>query len=149
MKSYVQGYYTPVNPEKYVGQKKPIYRSSWEFKLMQAFDTNPSFINWGSECLKIPYLNPFTNKYSVYIPDFLVMYEDAKGQKKVEIIEVKPRKETYLEEAKNERNRAAVALNAFKWKAAQEFASRNGMTFRVMTEDNIFNNPGGQKKRRR
>jgi hypothetical protein len=34
-----------------------------------------------------------------------------------------------------------VALNAFKWAAAQAFAKSHGMTFRVMNEDNIFNNP--------
>lgn len=141
MKSYVQGQYKPVNPDKYVGTYPIVFRSSWEFKVMQMFDCNPNFTSWASESLKIPYQNPFTGKYTVYIPDFVVTYVDANGQQKAEIIEVKPAKETFLEKAKSQKSKAAVALNTFKWAAAHEFAKSHGMKFRVMTEDNIFNNP--------
>lgn len=141
MRSYVQGQYTPINPEKYVGSYPIIFRSSWEHKVMVMFDTNPNILNWASESLKIPYQNPFTGKYTVYVPDFVVTYVDAKGQRKAEIIEVKPAKETFLEQAKSPKAKAAVALNTFKWAAAQAFARQHGMTFRVMNEGNIFNNP--------
>jgi hypothetical protein len=144
MKSYVQGQYTPVNPEKYVGSYPIIFRSSWEHKVMVMFDTNPNISSWASESLKIPYQNPFTGKYTVYVPDFVVTYVDAKGNQKAEIIEVKPAKETFLEQAKSQRAKAAVALNTFKWAAAQAFARHHGMTFRVMNEGNIFNNPKGK-----
>ena len=140
-KSFVQGYYTPVNPEKYVGMNKPIFRSSWEFKVMQLFDTHPNFISWASEAVRIPYKNPFTNKNTVYVPDFLVTYLDSNGKQRVELIEVKPAKETFLEQAKSQKSRAALELNAYKWAAAQAFAKHHGMSFRVMTEQNIFNNP--------
>lgn len=143
-RSYVQGQYTPVNPDKYVGTYPIIFRSSWEFKVMQKFDMHPNVLMWASESLKIPYQNPFTNKYTVYIPDFVVTYTDANGVTKTEIIEVKPAKETFLEQAKSAKAKAAAALNAFKWKAAHEFAKHHGMTFRVMTENNIFNNPKGK-----
>jgi hypothetical protein len=139
---YVQGYYTVLNPDKYVGKGKPMFRSSWEFKVMQMFDTNPNITNWASESLKIPYQNPFTGKYTVYVPDFIVTYVDAKGNRKAEIIEVKPAKETFLEQAKSQRAKAAVALNTYKWAAAHAFAKQHGMTFRVLTEQNLFNNPG-------
>jgi hypothetical protein len=139
--NYIQGYYTPVNPDKYVGTTKPKYRSSWEFTVMQKFDTHPSILKWASEPLKIPYINPFTNKYTVYIPDFIVTYIDANGKQHAEIIEIKPAKETFLEQAKSQKSRAAVALNAYKWKAAQEFAKHHNMTFRVMNENHIYNNP--------
>lgn len=139
---YVQGYYTVLNPDKYVGKGKPMFRSSWEFKVMQMFDTNPNITNWASESLKIPYQNPFTGKYTVYVPDFVVTYVDAKGARKAEIIEVKPAKETFLEQAKSQRAKAAVALNTYKWAAAHAFAKQHGMTFRVLTEQNLFNNPG-------
>ena len=144
MKSYVQGQYKPANPGKYVGTYPIIFRSSWEFKVMQMFDSNPNITSWASESLKIPYRNPFTGKYTVYVPDFIVTYVDAKGNQKAEIIEVKPAKETFLEEAKSQRAKAAVALNTFKWAAAQEFAKHHGMSFRVMNENNIFNNPKGK-----
>lgn len=141
MKSYVQGTYTPAHPEKYVGKHPIVFRSSWEFKVMQSFDMHPNITSWASESLKIPYQNPFTGKYTVYVPDFVVTYVDAKGNQKAEIIEVKPAKETFLEQAKSQRAKAAVALNTFKWAAAQAFAKQHGMTFRVMNEENIFNNP--------
>lgn len=108
---------------------------------MQMFDSNPNITSWASESLKIPYMNPFTNKYTVYIPDFVVTYTDAAGKSKAEIIEVKPLKETFLEQAKSQRDKAAVALNAFKWAAAQSFAKSHGMSFRVLNETSIFNNP--------
>jgi len=111
---------------------------------MVLFDSNPSFTSWASESLKIPYRNPFTGKYTVYVPDFVVTYVDAKGNQKAEIIEVKPAKETFLEQAKSPKAKAAVALNTFKWAAAQVFAKQHGMNFRVMTEGNIFNNPKGK-----
>lgn len=144
MRSYVQGQYKPVNPSKYIGTYPIIFRSSWEFKVMQMFDVNPNIMSWASESLKIPYQNPFTGKYTVYVPDFVVTYVDAKGNQKAEIIEVKPAKETFLEQAKSQKAKAAVALNTFKWAAAQAFAKHHGMTFRVMTESNIFNNPKGK-----
>ena len=141
MRSYVQGQYKPINPNKYVGTYPIIFRSSWEHKVMVMFDTNPNITSWASESLKIPYQNPFTGKYTVYVPDFVVTYVDAKGNQKAEIIEVKPAKETFLEQAKSQQAKAAVALNTFKWAAAQAFAKSHGMTFRVLTESNIFNNP--------
>lgn len=144
MKSYVQGQYKPVNPAKYVGTYPIFFRSSWEFKVMQMFDTHPNVTSWASESLKIPYQNPFTGKYTVYIPDFVVTYQDADGKARAEIIEVKPAKETFLEKAKSQRAKAAVALNTFKWAAANAFAKHHGMTFRVINEENIFNNPRGK-----
>lgn len=141
MPSYVQGQYKPVNPSKYVGTYPIYFRSSWEFTVMKMFDSNPNITSWASESLKIPYRNPFTGKYTVYIPDFVVTYTDANGKTHAEIIEVKPAKETFLEQAKSQRSKAAVALNAFKWQAATIFAKSHGMTFRVLTESNIFNNP--------
>ena len=144
MRSYVQGQYKPINPSKYVGTYPIIFRSSWEHKVMVMFDTNPNISSWASESLKIPYQNPFTGKYTVYVPDFVVTYVDAKGNQKAEIIEVKPAKETFLEQAKSQQAKAAFALNTFKWAAAQAFAQHHGMTFRVMNEGNIFNNPKGK-----
>lgn len=141
---YIQGHYKPINPEKYVGTYPCVFRSSWEFKVMQKFDIHPNIISWASEPLKIPYQNPFTGKYTVYVPDFVVTYVDAKGNQRAEIIEVKPAKETFLEQARSQKAKAAVALNTFKWAAAHAFAKQHGMVFRVMTEDNIFNNPRGK-----
>jgi hypothetical protein len=139
--NFHKDYYTVIHPEKYAGNRQPIFRSSWERKVMEMFDNNPSIISWASEPIKIPYTNPFTGKYTVYIPDFVVSYVDIHGVKHTEIIEVKPAKETYIEEAKSARAKAALALNSYKWAAAMAYAKEKGWNFRVMTENNIFNNP--------
>lgn len=142
--NYQKGIYTPINPQKYKGTKLIYFRSSWERKVMERFDLDPNIISWSSESIKIPYRNPFTDKYTVYVPDFLVTYVDAKGGLISEIIEVKPAKETFLELAKSQKAKAAVALNTYKWAAAMEFAKQNGLGFRIMNEENIFNNPKGK-----
>lgn len=139
-----QGFFTPTNPEKYAGAKPPYWRSSWEHRVMMMFDTNPRILKWASESIKIPYRNPFTDKYTVYVPDFVVTYVDAQGKQITEIIEVKPAKETCLELAKSQKSKAAFALNQFKWEAAMYFAKQNGIGFRIMTEYDIFNNPKGK-----
>src|SRR5215471_1602606 len=139
--SFSHGQFKPMNPGKYVGVQPIFFRSSWELKLMRMLDAHPNIINWASESVKIPYINPFTNKYSVYIPDFLIIYDDKDGKRIAEIVEVKPMKETLLTEARGDKDKASVALNAYKWKAATEWAKHHGMRFRVMSEHNLFDKP--------
>jgi hypothetical protein len=138
MSKYSQGKFQIQNPAKYVGNKTPTYRSSWEFVFMQFCDNNPSIINWASEAVHINYRNPLTGKNTIYVPDFLITYQDAGGSQRAELIEVKPKKETTLEGAKNIRDQAAAILNMAKWEAARAWARAHGMTFRVVTEDMIF-----------
>ena len=59
MSSYYQGTYKPMNPEKYIGNKDPYYRSSWEKKAMVYFDSNSNVLAWGSETIAIPYFSIF------------------------------------------------------------------------------------------
>jgi hypothetical protein len=138
MGKYAQGKFQPQFPEKYVGNKTPTYRSSWEFVFMQFCDNNPSILQWASEAVHISYRNPLTGKNTIYVPDFLIMYNDANGGNHAEVIEVKPKKETTLEGAKNIRDQAAAILNMAKWAAARQWCAAHGMTFRVVTEDMIF-----------
>ena len=138
MSKYAQGKFQITNPSKYVGNKTPTYRSGWEFVFMQFCDNNPSVIQWASEAVHIPYRNPFTNKNTIYVPDFLIVYEDKNGQKHAEVIEVKPSKEVSMESAKSLRDQAFVALNAAKWEAARAWCRNQGLTFRIVTEDMIF-----------
>jgi hypothetical protein len=138
MSKYAQGKFQIKNPAKYVGNKTPTYRSGWEFVFMQFCDNNPSVIQWASEAVHIPYRNPFTNKNTIYVPDFLIVYEDKNGQKHAEVIEVKPSKEVSMEGAKSLRDQAFVALNAAKWEAARAWCRNQGLTFRIVTEDMIF-----------
>jgi hypothetical protein len=138
MPKYAQGTYQILNPDKYIGKGSPKYRSSWEHTFMRFCDNNPSVLQWASESIHINYRNPFTNKNTIYVPDFLIIYMDKNGQKHGEVIEVKPKKETSLKEAKSLRDKAAVALNQYKWAAAAKWCQAQGLRFRVINEQDIF-----------
>ena len=138
MAKYSTGSFRFKNPEKYVGKGNAIWRSSWEFSFMQMCDNHPAILQWASESIHIPYRNPFTGKNTIYIPDFLIVYHDAAGQHHVEVIEIKPLKETSLEQAKSQRDKAYAILNMAKWEAARTFCRAHNMQFRIVTETDIF-----------
>jgi len=138
MSKYSQGKYVVQNPDKYIGKREPTYRSSWEFAFMRFCDNNPAVLQWASEAIHVNYKNPFTGKNTIYVPDFLIIYVDKNGKKHGEVIEVKPTKETTMEAAKSVRDKAAVALNMYKWDAARKFCAAQGLTFRVVNETDIF-----------
>lgn len=138
MSKYAQGKYQIQNPAKYVGNKTPTYRSGWEWTFMQFCDNNPSVIQWASEAVRINYRNPLTGKNTIYVPDFLITYQDANGRQHAEIVEIKPKKETTLEGAKNIRDQASAILNMAKWEAARVWCKAHGLNFRVVTENDIF-----------
>ena len=139
MSKYANGFYQLINPSKYIGKKTPHYRSSWEHTFMRFCDNNPSVLQWANEAIHINYRNPFTNKNTIYIPDFMIMYVNKDGQKFGELIEIKPSKQTTLEAAgRSIRDQAAAVLNMHKWQAAQAWCNQNGLRFRVVTENDIF-----------
>jgi hypothetical protein len=112
---------------------------------MRFCDSNDHIISWSSESLVIPYINPLTGKKTRYIPDFLIQYRNKHNKVVTELIEIKPKKQSVLESKANNRDRAIVAVNYAKWAAAQKWCQRNGLTFRVITEDDIFRQ-GGKRK---
>lgn len=143
MAKFSQGFYTPKFPQKYIGKGNIIYRSSWEFAFCRFCDNHPSIISWASESIRIPYRNPLSGKNTTYVPDFFIIYQDSAGQNHAELIEVKPSNQANLAEAKSARNKAAVAVNFAKWQAAKAFCSTKGITFRIITEKDLF--LGGKK----
>jgi hypothetical protein len=141
MGKWAQGPYTVKNPQKYIGKGVPRYRSSWELVFMQFLDSNDSITHWASESIAIPYRNPLTGKPSNYIPDFFVVYENKRGQRVAEVVEIKPKKQSLIEsKVASLRDRAAVAVNHAKWAAANAYCKTQGFTFRVLTENDIFHN---------
>jgi len=142
---FAQGKFTLKNTEKYVGTKTPTYRSSWEHTFMMFCDNHPNIIQWASEAVQIPYRNPVTGKQSIYVPDFFVMYEDKNGNRRAEIVEVKPSSQATMEAAgKNNQNKLSVVVNTAKWQAAQIWCRRQQITFRVITENDLWHN--GKRK---
>lgn len=145
MSKYIQQYFVAKNPQKIIGNARPFYRSSWELAMMTFLDSHPSVIQWASESVKIPYTNPLTGRRSQYVPDFLVLYKDKNGQQRAELIEVKPKKEAMLENAKSKRDKAFLMINQAKWAAALTYCKKHGLEFRLITEDQLFLQSG--KKR--
>ena len=150
-KEYQKGRFIPRNPEKYVGDlKNIIYRSSWERIVMVEFDRNPNILLWGSEPFPIEYFSQVDGRTRRYFPDFIVKYRNRKGEIVSELIEVKPFKETQPPKKTGGKNSKARFINETltyqknqdKWAAAEEFARKNNLKFRVMTEYDI-----GVKKR--
>jgi hypothetical protein len=148
MSKYSQDLFVPKNPHKLVGNSQPFYRSSWELTVMTLLDQHPNVINWASESVSIPYINPLTGKRSVYIPDFLIVYQDKHGRKRAELVEVKPAKEAIAENARSKRDKAALLINTAKWAAAMQWCKKNGFTFRILTENELYIRKGNQLKKR-
>jgi hypothetical protein len=144
MANYRQGVYTVKNTAKYVGRGTPRYRSGWELTFMMFLDSNENVLQWASESISIPYRNPLTGKSSMYVPDFLVTYRGPNNTTKAELIEIKPKKQSLVESKMNANERAIVAVNYAKWDSATKWAKKNGLTFRVINEDQIYHQ--GNKK---
>lgn len=144
MANFRQGLYEVKNASKYVGKGKPRFRSGWEMTFMMFLDSNDNVINWASEPVRIPYRNPLTGKMTMYVPDFIVTYKGPKESLRAELIEIKPKNQSLIEGKMKDSQRAVVAQNYAKWDAATKWAKQNGLTFRVITEDQIFHQ--GRKK---
>jgi len=140
MSKFAQGVFQPVNPAKYVGKRSPRYRSGWEMAFMRFCDTNDHVLQWASESIVIPYRHPLTGKMTNYVPDFLVVYRDKNNTMKAEVVEIKPKKQSIIESKASNRDRAVVAVNYAKWDAATKWCRRQGLAFRVVTEEDIFRN---------
>ncbi len=146
MRNTAKGTFVPKNPEKYVGSRDPVYRSSWEHTFMLFCDNNPAVEQWASEAVKIPYRDPLTGKNTVYVPDFLIVYTDRKQKRQAELIEIKPNNQSVRESVgKNPYNQAQYIKNLAKWEAASAWCKGRGIRFRVVSERDIFHN--GSSKR--
>ena len=143
MSRFAQGKFMPKNPEKYVGNKAPTYRSSWEFAFMRFCDTNDGIQKWASEAIIIPYRCPITGRQTIYVPDFFIQYIDKTGKTYVELIEVKPQNQTIYEKVgKNKHNQIEYARNMAKWRAAQAWCAAHQIKFRVLNEKDLFHQGG-------
>ena len=136
---FARGKFVMKNPAKYVGTKSPTYRSGWEHSFMRLCDEHPNVYQWASESIKIPYRNPLTGKYTIYVPDFFVVYMDKNGAKHAELVEVKPMNQSTMERAgKSAGRQTQVIINRAKWEADSAYARQNRITFRVLSEEQLF-----------
>lgn len=146
MVKFAQGRFEMKNPDKYVGKKTPLARSSWEFIFMRMLDEHEGVQNWASESIQIPYRDPLTGKQTIYVPDFFIVYVDKDKKKHAEVVEVKPSNHTLLEKVgKSRYNQEQYVKNMAKWEAANKWCKQQGIRFRVVSEDEIFHQ-GGKRK---
>ena len=130
----------PKHPEKYAGDVKNIIsRSSWETKLLNWLDLNPNVIMYASEEFSIKYFSPIDSIEHRYFPDFLTKMKLRDGSFKTFLIEVKPAKERVMPKpGKNKKQfvteMSTYLVNQAKWKAAEAFCLKQGITFLVLDE---------------
>ena len=146
MPKFAQGRFEMKNPAKYVGKRAPLARSSWEFVFMKMLDEHQGVEKWASESVQIPYRDPLTGKYTIYVPDFFIVYNDKNGSKHAELVEVKPESQTKLESVgKSLYNQQQYVRNMAKWEAASKWCKQQGIRFRIVNEGDIFHQ--GSKRR--
>jgi hypothetical protein len=143
---FKQGVYSPVNKLKYRGRDLPRYLSSWELKLFRFCDMNPDVIEWGSESIIIPYLNPIDNRVHNYIVDAIIKLKTSNGVKKF-LVEVKPYKQTIKPVARITKNKTVSKTSVYeqlnfiknqaKWAAAKKWCSKKDMEFTILTEHQL------------
>lgn len=152
-----KGKFKPKNPHKYKGDPTGIwYRSLWELKVFRRCDERPEIIEWQSEEIAIPYLNPIkknkdgSHKTSRYFPDLVIKKRVGKNQYQVIMIEIKPKKQTKPPNPANKnktptgrvstrylREAATYEVNKAKWIAAERYCKERGWAFAIFTEDEI------------
>ncbi len=143
-KGHKKGFFKPRNPQKYIGDlNKIVYRSSWEEHFMRFLDNNIRVKRWASEEIAIPYIKPTTGRVHKYYPDFFVEYVRS-GKILKELVEVKPEKQIRKPTTKGKKKQTQLyegitwAINMAKWKYATLFCKKQGWTFKVMSEKDIF-----------
>ena len=131
-----KGKYRVKNPQKYIGNIDGItYRSSWERAAFLWCDRSPDVVKWSSEEIVIPYRYAVDERLHRYFVDLYL--EMSNGDKW--IIEIKPSKETKPPRKGKNRQRylqesMTYIKNQNKWKAADQFAKKQGWRFAIWDE---------------
>jgi hypothetical protein len=146
---WTQGFYQLRNKEKYIGNNKPFYRSSYELRVMNFFDLTENILAWSSERHIIPYKLPKeidrTGKIRRYFVDFYCEVRQKDGNIKKFLVEVKPLIQSIKPEnpkkiTKSYKNKIITYLiNKIKWEAAQQYCKFKGYEWKILTEAEIFN----------
>lgn len=135
--------YTPLHPEKYLGDPgKIICRSLWERKFAKYCDNSSHVLQWSSEETIIPYYSPVDNKTHRYFVDFWMKVNTSNGVR-FYLVEIKPKYQCFpppIPARKTKRYYTAVStyiINQAKWEAAKTYAAKRNWTFMVLNEQHI------------
>lgn len=133
---YTQGYFSGSTKIFESQRNKPvIYRSSWELYFMKWLESNPNVKGWGSECIGIKYILVTDHSEHTYYPDYLI--EFISGEKW--LVEIKPLSQTKKPKHHNYNSYEwqTYIKNCCKWRAANQFAQKNNIKFKILTEHTI------------
>jgi len=134
-----QGVFKPKNTAKYLGKSYPVYRSGWELKFFRWCDENTNVLEWASEAIIIPYINPVDGKAHRYYTDGVIALKEGVNIKKY-IIEIKPSSQLVKPVAGKKRHStllyetARYIQNQAKWKAAKKWCESRNYSFLILTE---------------
>ncbi len=144
-KEYLQGKFTPRNPQKYIGNVNNItFRSSWEKKLFIWLDETPNILKWNSEEFIIDYISPVDRKKHRYYVDCAVEYKTKDNIIKKALIEVKPKNQTEKPQQPKRMTKyfaesvKTYAINQAKWEAATRWCKERNWDFIILTEEHLF-----------
>ena len=146
-KRCLSGSFNPRNPKKYKGDPRKIYyRSSYELEFMKFCDSNPNVLMWSSEEIYIPYVSPIDKQLHKYYPDFLIKVKNIDKSEDIILIEIKPFSQTRkpINKKKGKPSKrlinehATYMVNTAKWRAASEWCKQRNITFKIVTEKEIF-----------
>lgn len=138
-----QGVFSPKNAGKYVGKGRPVYRSGWELKFFRWCDDNPNIIEWASESVVIPYLNPATGKIQRYYTDGVLAVRENNNTISKYIIEIKPSTQVVPPVAGKKKRSTIIyeamrfAQNQAKWEAARKWCDKKNYKFLILTEKEL------------
>lgn len=139
-----QGQFKIKNKHKYVGDPDNVwYRSSWECRFSSWLDKTKEVIEWKSEEIVIPYISPKDGKPHRYFPDYWIKMQTKDGIKEY-LIEIKPAsqlKRPNTPKRKTKQYHAKLLtwmINCQKFEAATNYCSQNNMSFKILTEKELF-----------
>ena len=111
---FIQGYYNPINPDKYIGPTPIIYRSSWERKFCIMCDTKENVLKWSSEPVTIKYKWTKDGREHKYYPDFYMKTAGENDEAPVEwLVEIKP--EAQIKKPLPPKTKSKKAINSYKF----------------------------------
>ena len=124
----------PLNPKKYTGSEKPVYKSNLEYLCMRWLDGNSNVLAWSYEPMALKYFDRARNKVRRYFIDFTAVLLVG-SQKKTVWIEVKSEAETKPPKSnKNPQDQLTWITNCCKWESAAKIAKSKGYEFHILTE---------------
>lgn len=142
------GEYHPLNPQKYLGTKKIIYRSGWERSCFIKLDQNPSVLKWASENIPIKYFFNLNQKIHTYWVDLYIEMIDSNKKINKFVVEIKPDAQLIPPKPPKNKNFKAQKNNLYrikeyhknqcKWSACVGFCRTYGYEFLIMTEKGIY-----------